>query len=1334
MSCGRKIILRQDNVIRTWVGGLWFPLFEEVEYEGGTVLQVTGWVGGTGEPPAFYIGWYWGQSGYAQNIEDARIIYGGVAPIKLGTPNLSTGTITSNAIQLNWGAVANAALYQIERATNSTFTQGLTTVYTGGSLTYTDTTLASSTTYYYRIKATNPPAFLDSNYGLVNATTGNTGTLSAPSLAASNVTLTSIQLNWGTVPNAQTYELQRALNPGFTSGLTTIYTGNANLYNNTGLQPETTYYYRVKAIADGYNDSAFTVISQKTSDPVVPTLAAPTLSVSNVMQTSMSLLWNNIPNATGYQLQRALDAGFTNGLETLYTGAGISFNDTGLIADTTYFYRIKATAPGYNDSAYTTISQKTNSSVTPTLTAPTLAASNVLETSIQLNWGAVPNAASYTLERALDINFTTGATNVYTGSNLTFTNSGLTGDTTYYYRIKATAPGYNDSPYTAISQKTNNPATPTLATPTLALGAITETSILLSWDAIPNATSYELQRSLSPSFASGVSTVYTGGQLLYNNTGLNANTTYYYRLKAKAVGYNDSLYSTISETTDMPSTYQLTITVNGLPGTPDVFVNGVQQVGTVITFPAGTEIETLVVSAEGYSIEPAIIETIIMDRDRTMVFEATSLLPMYTITLNVTGVTVYNVLIDGIVQPTGVPLQFQEGTVIGVLTLARSGYSFTPLQVTDIVMDEDKVFNFSATAIKISTPSFTIESISTNEVYLSWVEDVNAGNGYTAERALNAGFTTGLTTVYSGPDSSFRDQTVEANTTYYYRVKGLAIPPYAESEFGYINVTTPAAGTVTPDPATNPTTNDIDNTFHWDYNPLFPNLSQWEQTINGGATWTDLVAKPLQVGNIAIPKGTVGVRVKGDGGSQNPSLPLYNNVAYTVNTQGLIDGFTYMNVLDGIQREDQGGAAGLIQLPGSPNQYMGTVHRIDYMTYMRLPVGGEIADKLIAKEAGGFVCKGFWPTQEDWNVNGYGSIEVGWDTIYGEGLESGGFTTFRHMVDAELQIPSAAGFIITVRETASRMAFYHSLDGITRTFIYSMTLTPQDALVPFLYIGGYQWDMGYHSYPQFKNCFHSINDTFPPTISVTGIEGNYTITASSDFGSSAILVSINGAAYIQYTDPIQPGNVTRPQGYYMFKVKADVERAESVAVPSPAITNSPEEEGISDLVFTQFVEVTYDPGTKTYMLPAEGNGAAFGAGNSLPVGGSAAIYFPGTSRAFKIGFNNTDTNVYKDDMTVSVEISGYMNEMLFMDSTGTIEQTYPRAVDATDYRIVCRMNGTDRQWRVESSVDDWTTFDIVFTFPLIANNLRLYPIISGSNTIACVTSDLVFEMYTSQNI
>jgi len=67
--------------------------------------------------------------------------------------------------------------------------------------------------------------------------------------------------------------------------------------------------------------------------------------------------------ADSYVIERATDSGFTANLTDLssegYNGTDLTYLDTGLTIDTTYYYRVKAVKSGYTDSAWVTASAQT---------------------------------------------------------------------------------------------------------------------------------------------------------------------------------------------------------------------------------------------------------------------------------------------------------------------------------------------------------------------------------------------------------------------------------------------------------------------------------------------------------------------------------------------------------------------------------------------------------------------------------------------------------------------------------------------------------------------------------------------------------------------------------------------------------------------------------------------------------------------------------------------------------------------------------------------------------------------------------------------------------------
>jgi hypothetical protein len=179
-----------------------------------------------------------------------------------------------------------------------------------------------------------------------------------------------------------------------------------------------------------------------------------------------------------------------------------------------------------------------------------LAASAISSSRIDLTWADnANNESGFIVERSL--NGTSGWTpEKTTAANVTtYSDTGLSTATRYYYRVKAFAAA-GDSAYTSTANATTLPLPP--AAPTaLAAQALSRSSIKLTWaDNSNNETGFKIERSLDG--ASGWSQVATvgAGVTTYTNTGLNRSTKYYYRVVAYNTGGN-SLYSNVASATTL---------------------------------------------------------------------------------------------------------------------------------------------------------------------------------------------------------------------------------------------------------------------------------------------------------------------------------------------------------------------------------------------------------------------------------------------------------------------------------------------------------------------------------------------------------------------------------------------------------------------------------------------------------------------------------------------------------------------------------------------------------------------------------------------------------------
>ena len=173
--------------------------------------------------------------------------------------------------------------------------------------------------------------------------------LNTPTLASSGVTATGATLTWNSVTSATTYILQRDVVSGFTAPIT-VYSGSGLSYAQTGLNPSTTYYYRLQVTggagtsASGYGTTSFTTSA-------LPVLAAPTnLVATSAGASAISVSLTASPNATSYQVDYATTSGFSS--FSSVTTSALSTTITSLPGATTFYVRATALASGYTSSVY----------------------------------------------------------------------------------------------------------------------------------------------------------------------------------------------------------------------------------------------------------------------------------------------------------------------------------------------------------------------------------------------------------------------------------------------------------------------------------------------------------------------------------------------------------------------------------------------------------------------------------------------------------------------------------------------------------------------------------------------------------------------------------------------------------------------------------------------------------------------------------------------------------------------------------------------------------------------------------------------------------------------
>jgi beta-glucanase (GH16 family) len=318
-------------------------------------------------------------------------VYDYVASAIPDAPTGLSATAGGTQVALSWSTAAGATNYNVKCST----TNGgpYTTIASTATTSYTNTGLANGTTYYYVVSAANsfgessnsvqisvtttvPSANLAlnklvavssaENAGLSgpNAVDGNTSTRWSSTFSdpqwiyvdlQATFNINRVRLNWEAA-YGKSYQIQVSSNA---VDWTTIYsttTGAGGTNDVTGLSGLGRYvrmYGTVRGTQYGYSLYEFEVYGN---------LAVPTGLTATAGDQQVSLSWNVVPAATGYNLKRSTING--GPYTTIVSTAATSYTNTGIVNGTTYYYAVSQVNP---------LAESTNSvqvSATPVCTPP----------------------------------------------------------------------------------------------------------------------------------------------------------------------------------------------------------------------------------------------------------------------------------------------------------------------------------------------------------------------------------------------------------------------------------------------------------------------------------------------------------------------------------------------------------------------------------------------------------------------------------------------------------------------------------------------------------------------------------------------------------------------------------------------------------------------------------------------------------------------------------------------------------------------------------------------------------------------------------------------------
>ncbi|MBN1947037.1 MAG: SUMF1/EgtB/PvdO family nonheme iron enzyme [Bradymonadales bacterium] len=288
-------------------------------------------------------------------------------------------------------------------------------------------------------------------------------------------------------------------------------------YEDTGLDPETTYYYRIlvtdtEGLSSLSNEVSATTLGETPPQPPVPVVLFPPEQVTDQ---SAWLVWSNSldEDFAGYALLRGGAPGVTAETGTIrveYTdSAQVSFLDTGLSADTDYYYRVLVRDNGELSSLSNEVLAHT---ATAPVNVPPLPVSlyppyNATSSALSLTWSVnhdedfAGNTLLHSTEPIADA--TEGTVLLSTSDRLevSFEHTDLTPSSIHYYRLVTADEEGETALSNQVSGRTLPETLPSGPTP-VTLGPVynvTHDSLTLSWtqNQDDNFLRYELVRSLS---------------------------------------------------------------------------------------------------------------------------------------------------------------------------------------------------------------------------------------------------------------------------------------------------------------------------------------------------------------------------------------------------------------------------------------------------------------------------------------------------------------------------------------------------------------------------------------------------------------------------------------------------------------------------------------------------------------------------------------------------------------------------------------------------------------------------------------------------------------------
>jgi hypothetical protein len=369
------------------------------------------------------------------------------------TPVLEGSAKSYNELELRWNRVIECDCpnvsdngYDLEIRSGADWTN-LVHVY-GYETNYVVKALQPATEYSFRIRAENP---LASEWSYVTVKTQDAPPVVplAPVLYAEKESGRSIRVKWLDVELETEYRIEKRNAAGQWVEIATV-PANTLYYIDSGLEPLTTYTYRVRA-ANSYGASPYSNESAGTTGapPEIPRITARAWGPGKIQ-----VLWYQAEGAVLYRLERDSGAGWQNIYESTTVPVYPDYVDSGLTDLNFYKYRVGAkNAAG---TWFYSAEVGARPHISEMEQAEGVSAKAISSTAIELTWDPVPFSGMHYIVR-----FANGSWQVHTQIwNVTkYVDTSLLPGTTYSYLVYGTWQAGAETPTvaTATTLPSDNP-------------------------------------------------------------------------------------------------------------------------------------------------------------------------------------------------------------------------------------------------------------------------------------------------------------------------------------------------------------------------------------------------------------------------------------------------------------------------------------------------------------------------------------------------------------------------------------------------------------------------------------------------------------------------------------------------------------------------------------------------------------------------------------------------------------------------------------------------------------------------------------------------------------